>query len=114
MSVVLYTVSFTSSYSQIQHYCYGAAHCLDSSANGMMGGFGAILAENYPAEARSTAENFIFGTGRGLAGFGPVIIGLLAAGGNLMGALSLIFIIYPIGLITMLLCVPETKDKVLE
>ena len=83
-------------------------------ANGMMGGFGAILAENYPAEARSTAENFIFGTGRGLAGFGPVIIGLLAAGGNLMGALSLIFIIYPIGLVTMLLCVPETKDKVLE
>lgn len=83
-------------------------------ANGMMGGFGAILAENYPAEARSTAENFIFGTGRGLAGFGPVIIGLLAAGGNVMGALSLIFIIYPIGLVTMLLFVPETKDKVLE
>jgi benzoate transport len=83
-------------------------------ANGMMGGFGAILAENYPAEARSTAENFIFGTGRGLAGFGPVIIGLLATGGNLFGALSLIFIIYPIGLITMLLCVPETKGKVLD
>ncbi len=78
------------------------------------GGFGAILAENYPAEARSTAENFIFGTGRGLAGFGPVIIGLLATGGNLLGALSLIFIIYPIGLITMLLCVPETKGKVLD
>lgn len=77
-------------------------------------GDSAVLAENYPAEARSTAENFIFGTGRGLAGFGPVIIGLLAAGGNLMGALSLIFIIYPIGLVTMLLCVPETKDKVLE
>ncbi|MBM7587210.1 benzoate transport [Bacillus pakistanensis] len=83
-------------------------------ANGMMGGFGAILAENYPAEARSTAENFIFGTGRGLAGFGPVIIGLLATGGNLFGALSLIFIIYPIGLITMLICVPETKGKVLD
>ncbi len=83
-------------------------------ANGMMGGFGGILAENYPAEARSTAENFIFGTGRGLAGFGPVIIGLLATGGNLLGALSLIFIIYPIGLITMLVCVPETKGKVLD
>ena len=56
-------------------------------ANGMMGGFGAILAENYPAEARSTAENFIFGTGRGLAGFGPVIIGLLAAGGKCNGSI---------------------------
>lgn len=83
-------------------------------ANGMMGGFGAILAENYPAEARSTAENFIFGTGRGLAGFGPVIIGLLAAGGNLFGAMSLIFLIYPIGLIIMLVCIPETKGKVIN
>ena len=83
-------------------------------ANGMMGGFGAVLAENYPAEARSTAENFIFGTGRGLAGFGPVIIGLLAAGGSLLGALSLIFLIYPIGLIIMLICIPETKGKVLN
>ncbi len=83
-------------------------------ANGMMGGFGAVLAENYPAEARSTAENFIFGTGRGLAGFGPVIIGLLAAGGSLLGALSLIFLIYPIGLIVMLICIPETKGKVLN
>ncbi|MCQ6531316.1 MFS transporter, partial [Bacillus mycoides] len=49
-----------------------------------------------------------------LAGFGPVIFGLLGAGGNLMGGLSLIFIIYTIGLVTMLLCVPETIDKVLE
>ncbi len=83
-------------------------------ANGMMGGFGAVLAENYPAEARSTAENFIFGTGRGLAGFGPVIIGLLAAGGSLLGALSLVFLIYPIGLIIMLVCIPETKGKVID
>lgn len=30
MSVVLYIVSFTSSYSQTQHHCYGEVHCLDS------------------------------------------------------------------------------------
>jgi benzoate transport len=78
-------------------------------ANGMMGGFGAVLAENYPSEARSTAENFIFGTGRGLAGFGPAIIGFLAVGGNILGAMSLVFLIYPIGLIAMLLLVPESK-----
>jgi MFS family permease len=78
-------------------------------ANGMMGGFGAILAENYSSEARATAENFIFGTGRGLAGFGPALIGMLAVGGNLMGAMSMVIVIYPIGLIAMLLMVPETK-----
>ncbi|PDY46210.1 MFS transporter [Bacillus pseudomycoides] len=49
-----------------------------------------------------------------LAGVGLVIIGLLTTEGNLFGALSLIFIIYPIGLITMLVCVPETKGKVLD
>lgn len=82
--------------------------------NGMMGGFGAILAENYTSDARSTAENFIFGTGRGLAGFGPAIIGYLAVGGNLMGAMSLVFLIYPVGLIAMALMVPETKGVELE
>ncbi|MGG3493372.1 MFS transporter, partial [Brevibacillus choshinensis] len=82
--------------------------------NGMMGGFGAVLAENYPSEARSTAENFIFGTGRGLAGFGPAIIGMLSVGGNIMGAMSLIFLVYPIGLLVMLAMVPETKDVELE
>lgn len=78
--------------------------------NGMMGGFGAVLAEAYPAEARSTAENFIFGTGRGLAGFGPAIIGAMSVGGNIMGAMSLVFLIYPIGLLVMWTMVPETKD----
>lgn len=77
--------------------------------NGMMGGFGAVLAENYTSEARTTAENFIFGTGRGLAGFGPAVIGLLTVGGNIMGAMSMIFLIYPLGLIVMLTMVPETK-----
>jgi len=82
--------------------------------NGMMGGYGAILAENYPAEARATAENIIFGTGRGLAGFGPALIGILATGGNIMGAMSLVFLIYPIGLIAMLTMVPETKGVRLD
>lgn len=82
--------------------------------NGMMGGWGAVLAENYTSEARSTAENFIFGTGRGLAGFGPAIIGMLAVGGNIMGAMSLVFLIYPIGLLVLLAMVPETKGIELE
>jgi benzoate transport len=78
--------------------------------NGMVGGFGAILAELYKSEARATAENFIYGTGRGLAGFGPAIIGYMAASsGNLLGAMSLIFLIYPIGLLVVSTMVPETK-----
>lgn len=87
---------------------------LGFTANGMMGGYGAVLAENYPSEARSTAENFIFGTGRGLAGFGPAVIGALAAGSSIYGAMSLVFLIYPIALISMWLMIPETKGKLID
>ncbi|WP_231036223.1 MFS transporter [Pectinatus sottacetonis] len=87
---------------------------LGFTVNGMMGGYGAVIAENYPSEARSTAENLIFGTGRGLAGFGPAIIGYLAAGASLMSAMSLVFIIYPIALVCMLLMIPETKGIDIE
>ena len=73
-----------------------------------------MLAENYTSVARSTAENFIFGTGRGLAGFGPALIGWLATGGNILGAMSLVFLIYPFALICMWLMIPETKGKVID
>jgi MFS family permease len=37
--------------------------------NGTIGGSGALLAENYPTEARSSAENVIFNIGKVIAGF---------------------------------------------
>lgn len=84
------------------------------TVNGMMGGYGAVLAENYSSEARSTAENFIFGTGRGLAGFGPAVIGWLAQGSSVYAAMSLVFLIYPVALVAMWLMIPETKGKTIE
>ncbi len=103
---ILYFFCFTSETALL----WGSS-LLGLTVNGMMGGYGAILAENYPSEARSTAENFIFGTGRGLAGFGPALIGWLATGSSLYSAMSLIFIIYPLALVAMIFLVPETKDK---
>src|SRR6266404_2906984 len=47
--------------------------------NGMLGGYGALLSELYPTEARATAENVLFNLGRGVGGFGPVVVGALAA-----------------------------------
>ena len=46
--------------------------------NGMMAGYGTLLSENYTTDARSTAQNFIFNTGRAVGGFAPVIIGTIA------------------------------------
>lgn len=106
---IIYFFCFTSQTALL----WGSA-LLGMTVNGMMGGYGAVLAENYSSEARSTAENFIFGTGRGLAGFGPAVIGWLAQGSSVYAAMSLVFLIYPVALVAMWLMIPETKGKIIE
>ena len=48
--------------------------------NGMLGGYGALLAELYPTEARATAQNVLFNLGRGVGGFGPFVVGSFGRG----------------------------------
>ena len=91
-----------------------AGFLLGALVNGGMGGYGALLSEYYPTESRSTAENFIFGTGRGVGGgLGPLAIGLLAAQMNLTAALSLLFIVYPVAAFIVWRWVPEKKGQTL-
>lgn len=79
--------------------------------NGMMAGYGALLSENYATEARSTAENFIFNSGRAVGGLAPVIIGALAAQYSLSGALALVAFIYIAAAIVVYFIIPETKNR---
>lgn len=79
--------------------------------NGMMGGYGAVLAEHYPTEIRSTAENFIFNVGRAIGGFGPLVIGYLALNHSLSVALSFIAGIYILDALVVIFLIPETKGK---
>lgn len=79
--------------------------------NGMMGGYGALLAENYPTEARSSAENVIFNVGRAIAGFAPFIIGYISLNHSLSYALSLISGIYILSALSFIFLIPETKGK---
>lgn len=79
--------------------------------NGMMGGYGALLAENYPTEARSTAENVIFNIGRAIAGFAPLIIGYISLNHSISYALSLISGIYILSALAFIFLIPETKGK---
>lgn len=79
--------------------------------NGTMGGFGALLAENYPTEARSSAENVIFNIGRAIAGFAPLIIGYISLNHSLSYALSLISGIYILSALAFIFLIPETKGK---
>ncbi|SDF30347.1 MFS transporter [Sporolituus thermophilus] len=92
------------------HLLVGGA-ILGFFCNGMMAGYGALLSENYTTEARSTAENFIFNTGRAVGGFAPLAIGVLAAQYSLSGALALLAFIYVAAAVNVYFLLPETKDK---
>ncbi len=95
------------------HLLIGGA-ILGFFCNGMMAGYGALLSEHYTTDARSTAQNFIFNSGRAVGGFAPVVIGMLAAKYTLNGALAVLAIIYLAAAVNVLLFVPETRGSELK
>ncbi|KAA5834505.1 MFS transporter [Saccharopolyspora hirsuta] len=77
-------------------------------ANGMIGGYGALMAELYPTEARATAQNVLFNIGRGLGGFAPVVIALVATAQGFPFALALLSAIYLLAFAAMF-AIPERR-----
>src|SRR6476660_5811306 len=82
--------------------------------NGMLGGYGALLSELYPTEARATAENVLFNLGRGVGGFGPFVVGALVSSYSFTIAIALLATIYLIDIVATLLLIPEKKGQPLE
>jgi MFS family permease len=82
--------------------------------NGMLGGYGALLSELYPTEARATAENVLFNLGRGVGGFGPFVVGALVASYSFAIAIALLATIYLIDIVATLFLIPERKGQPLE
>jgi MFS family permease len=82
--------------------------------NGMLGGYGALLSELYPTEARATAENVLFNLGRGIGGFGPVVVGALVASYSFTVAIALLATIYLLDIVATLFLIPERKGVPLE
>lgn len=77
--------------------------------NGMLGGYGALISELYPTEARATAQNVLFNLGRGVGGFGPLVIGGLASAYSFHAAIALLAIIYVIDMAATIFLIPERK-----
>lgn len=77
-------------------------------ANGMLGGYGALMAELYPTAARATAQNVLFNIGRGVGGFAPVVIAAVSATHGFAFALALLPTIYVVAFLTMF-TVPERR-----
>jgi MFS family permease len=82
--------------------------------NGMLGGYGTLLSELYPTEARATAENVIFNLGRGVGGFGPFVVGALAVAYSFTVAIALLATIYLVDNLATAFLVPERKGQPLE
>ncbi|MFI5911844.1 MFS transporter [Dactylosporangium sp. NPDC051541] len=76
--------------------------------NGMLGGLGALIAENYPTAIRASAENVLFNIGRGVGGFGPVVVTWVVAQYGFHTAIGLLASIYVLEMLAMFL-VPERK-----
>jgi benzoate transport len=107
------TVWLYSNLNDPMHLLIGGA-ILGFFCNGMMAGYGALLSEHYTTDARSTAQNFIFNSGRAVGGFAPVIIGMLAQKYTLNGALVVIAFVYIVAAINVFFLVPETKGVELD
>jgi MFS family permease len=82
--------------------------------NGMLGGYGALLSELYPTEARATAENVLFNLGRGVGGFGPFVVGTLAVTYSFSVAIALLAVIYLIDIVATVAFIPEKRGQALE
>jgi MFS family permease len=82
--------------------------------NGMLGGYGALMSEAYPTEARATAQNVLFNIGRAVGGFGPVVVGALATQYSFQVAIALLAAIYVLDMVATLFLIPELKGAELE
>ncbi|MHB8185706.1 MAG: MFS transporter [Dermatophilaceae bacterium] len=82
--------------------------------NGMLGGYGALMAELFPTTARATAENVLFNLGRGVGGFAPLVIAAVAAAYSFQLAIGLLSVIYVIDIIATVFLIPERKGLALE
>ncbi len=79
--------------------------------SGMIGGYGALIAETYPTQGRATAQNVLFNLGRGVGGFGPLVVGLLATRYSLATALSLLVVIWLVDIVATIFLIKERKGQ---
>ncbi len=82
--------------------------------NGMIGGYGALISELYPTAARATAQNVLFNIGRAVGGFGPLVVGALAARYSFTAALGMLAAIYVLDILATLFLIPERRGAALE
>ncbi|MBI6180791.1 MFS transporter [Serratia proteamaculans] len=79
--------------------------------NGMIGGYGALISDTYPVQARATAQNILFNLGRGVGGLGPLVIGALVTQVSFTAAISLLAAIYLLDIYATLFLLPKKQGN---
>ena len=79
--------------------------------NGMIGGYGALISDTFPVASRATAQNVLFNLGRGVGGFGPLVIGMLATEWSFTAAITLLASIYLLDIIATLFLLPRHQGE---
>jgi len=77
--------------------------------NGMIGGYGALMSELFPTAARATAQNVLFNIGRAVGGFGPLVVGIVAATHGFEVAIAMLAALYMLDILAMWLLIPERR-----
>lgn len=77
--------------------------------NGMIGGYGALISDLYPAQIRATAQNVLFNVGRAAGGFGPLVVGAVALHYSFSAAIMLLASLYGVAMVATVLLLPPCK-----
>lgn len=88
---------------------YIAGPLLGYFASGIFSGFGAFLSELFPGRVRGGAQGLCYNAGRGIAGFGPALIGALSAHLPIGGAMTIVAICAYAVAAFAALALPETR-----
>lgn len=82
--------------------------------NGMLGGYGALISELFPTAARATAQNVLFNIGRAVGGFGPLVVGAIAATWSFQAAIAFLATLYVLDILAMWFLIPERRGAELD
>ena len=67
------------------------------------------MSELYPTAARATAQNVFFNIGRAVAGFGPLLVGIVSKDYGFQTAIAALALLYIVDIVALLLLVPERR-----
>ena len=80
-------------------------------ASGQAGGMGAYLAELFPTALRASGQGFAYNVGRGVAAFGPLVVGVWAASIGLGAAILWVGFVASVVAIAAVWALPETRNR---